>query len=237
MRILILYVFNWHNQYFDQVVLVLTTLDPLINHCVCLWTMSKYRDGYASSLGKVFSCFKPSEEGMFRSAITRLSTISRRSFSRSSSTARSSSMRTSRRKSCKLSMLKCLSTFELRNNVLDTLTNTLTRNDCLKQFTDELLTQILTPLTPLPLGAECHINCFLPSKPSPLKYPLVYTPSHASALIESCQAKYSLSLYFIFLTLFKPWPKVLSFRSNIKGGNSDQSHSSQIFSFNLGKRY
>ena len=102
MRIIILYAFNWHNMYFDQVVLVLTTMDPLINHCVCLWTMSKYRDGYASSLGKVFSCFKPSEEGMFRSAITRLSSISRRSFSRSSSSARSSSMRTSRRKSCKL---------------------------------------------------------------------------------------------------------------------------------------
>ena len=62
MRIIILYSFNWHNKYFDQVVLVLTTLDPLINHCVCLWTMRKYRDGYASSLGKVFSCFKPSEE-------------------------------------------------------------------------------------------------------------------------------------------------------------------------------
>ena len=170
MRILILYVFNWHNQYFDQVVLVLTTLDPLINHCVCLWTMSKYRDGYASSLGKVFSCLKPSEEGMFRSAITRLSTISRRSFSRSSSTARSSSMRTSRRKSCKLSMLNILNTFEQRNNVLDTLTNTLARNDCLKQLSDELLTQILTPLIPLSLGAECHINCcFLPSKPFPPK--------------------------------------------------------------------
>ena len=101
MRIVILYAYNWHNKYFDQVVLVLTTLDPLINHCVCLWTMRKYRDGYASSLGKVFSCFKPSEEGMFRSAITRISSISRRSFSRSSSSARSSSMRTSRRKSCK----------------------------------------------------------------------------------------------------------------------------------------
>lgn len=100
MRIVILYAYNWHNRYFDQVVLVLTTLDPLINHCVCLWTMRKYRDGYASSLGKVFSCFKPSEEGMFRSAITRISSISRRSFSRSSSSARSSSMRTSRRKSC-----------------------------------------------------------------------------------------------------------------------------------------
>jgi len=99
MRVVTLYSLGWHNKYFDQVVLVLTTLDPLINHCVCLWTMSKYRDGYASSLGKVFSCFKPSEEGMFRSAITRLSTISRRSFSRSSTTARSSSMRTSRRKS------------------------------------------------------------------------------------------------------------------------------------------
>jgi len=99
MRIIILYSFNWHNKYFDQVVLVLTTLDPLINHCVCLWTMRKYRDGYASSLGKVFSCFKPSEEGVFRSAITRLSSISRRSFSRSSSSARSSSMRNSRRKS------------------------------------------------------------------------------------------------------------------------------------------
>lgn len=36
---------------------------------------------------------------MFRSAITRISSISRRSFSRSSSSARSSSMRTSRRKS------------------------------------------------------------------------------------------------------------------------------------------
>ena len=101
MRIVILYAYNWHNIYFDQVVLVLTTLDPLINHCVCLWTMRKYRDGYASSLGKVFSCFKPSEEGMFRSAITRISSISRRSFSRSSSSARSSSMRNSRRKSCK----------------------------------------------------------------------------------------------------------------------------------------
>ena len=101
MRIVILYAYNWHNIYFDQVVLVLTTLDPLINHCVCLWTMRKYRDGYASSLGKVFSCFKPSEEGMFRSAITRISSMSRRSFSRSSSSARSSSMRTSRRKSCK----------------------------------------------------------------------------------------------------------------------------------------
>lgn len=101
MRIVILYAYNWHNMYFDQVVLVLTTLDPLINHCVCLWTMRKYRDGYASSLGKVFSCFKPSEEGMFRSAITRISSISRRSFSRTSSSARSSSMRTSRRKSCK----------------------------------------------------------------------------------------------------------------------------------------
>lgn len=99
MRIVILYAYNWHNKYFDQVVLVLTTLDPLINHCVCLWTMRKYRDGYASSLGKVFSCFKPSEEGMFRSAITRISSISRRSFSRSSSSTRSSSMRTSRRKS------------------------------------------------------------------------------------------------------------------------------------------
>lgn len=99
MRIVILYSLGWHNKYFDQVALVLTTLDPLINHCVCLWTMSKYRDGYASSLGKMFSCFKPSEEGMFRSAITRLSTISRRSFSRSSTSARSSSMRTSRRKS------------------------------------------------------------------------------------------------------------------------------------------
>ena len=109
MRIIILYSFNWHNKYFDQVVLVLTTLDPLINHCVCLWTMRKYRDGYASSLGKVFSCFKPSEEGVFRSAITRLSSISRRSFSRSSSSARSSSMRNSRRKSCKLDILLLLS--------------------------------------------------------------------------------------------------------------------------------
>jgi len=99
MRIVILYAYDWHNKYFDQVVLVLTTLDPLINHCVCLWTMRKYRDGYASSLGKMFSCFKPSEEGMFRSAITRISSISRRSFSRSSSSARSSSMRNSRRKS------------------------------------------------------------------------------------------------------------------------------------------
>ena len=105
MRIIILYAYNWHNIYFDQVVLVLTTLDPLINHCVCLWTMRKYRDGYASSLGKVFSCLKPSEEGMFRSAITRISSISRRSFSRSSSSARSSSMRTSRRKSCKFGLI------------------------------------------------------------------------------------------------------------------------------------
>lgn len=105
MRIVILYAYDWHNKYFDQVVLVLTTLDPLINHCVCLWTMRKYRDGYASSLGKVFSCFKPSEEGMFRSAITRISSISRRSFSRSSSSARSSSMRNSRRKSCKFGIV------------------------------------------------------------------------------------------------------------------------------------
>ncbi|XP_048582115.1 rhodopsin, GQ-coupled isoform X2 [Nematostella vectensis] len=95
MRILLLYVYGWHNHYYDQVVTVLTTFDPLINHCVCLWIMRKYRDGYASSMGSIMSCFKISDDGVWATAITRLSSMSRRStFSRAST--RSSSRKNSK---------------------------------------------------------------------------------------------------------------------------------------------
>lgn len=97
MRILLLYVYGWSNYYYDQVVIVLTTFDPLINHCVCLWIMRKYRDGYASSMGSLVSCFKISDDGIWATTITRLSTMSRRStYSRAST--RSSTRQPSKRK-------------------------------------------------------------------------------------------------------------------------------------------
>ncbi|KAK3710138.1 hypothetical protein QZH41_010537 [Actinostola sp. cb2023] len=95
MRILLLYVYGWRNYYYDQLVIVLTTFDPLINHCVCLWIMRKYRDGYLSSMGSLMSCFKISDDGIWATTITRLSTISRRStYSRAST--RSSSRQSSK---------------------------------------------------------------------------------------------------------------------------------------------
>ena len=95
LRILLIFACDWHNDYFDKVALVLVAIDPLINHVVCLVTMVKYREGYARALGLLCTLLKPGEQGVWRSAMTRISSISRRSFS-----TRSSSTRASRRRSC-----------------------------------------------------------------------------------------------------------------------------------------
>ena len=94
-RILLIYVYGWHNQYYDQVVLVLTSVDPLINHLVCLWVMRKYRDGYTNALLQMFKCLIPKEDSVVMTAFTRISSFSRRS---SRSFRKTSTGRPNRRK-------------------------------------------------------------------------------------------------------------------------------------------